>query len=436
MPIRRLSMIAFSHFILLVVTASAAPPTCDAPPQWFPPTNILTDPTASTNPTQNCDFHKWAWQEFLYLTTSVGGRPRFLDFPTDRDLLTPGTPPVAYDQIPIKPLVTLTPRINKSGDPKAFDDVFQAQSQGVALLDKSGRAVYYLVNVNPTYYNFVRTNHLYDPVTYAAASNTLNFPDGSVVIKSSWRIVPHNAPPTDAFSMLAKLSLVTLANGKVTISPLTRVERVALVGIHIVGVVQHHPEFVWSTFEHQNNAPELTGTDPTSPDPVSASNFTFYTAGTAARDCNKSNAHVLTFLDPNDIDGQRLKPLINVFRQFKQGGGNDDNRNNISALNGSVHTRLQATDPSSKWLHYDLIGSVWTTGNLVPDQFITVQDSIGSIRMSNTTMETTTQDQGNCFSCHDTRHVKQQGITLGGKNLNISHILRDNFIQSSELLRH
>ena len=30
----------------------------------------------------------------------------------------------------------------------------------------------------------------------------------------------------------------------------------ALVGIHIVGTVQNHPEFVWSTFEHILNAPD------------------------------------------------------------------------------------------------------------------------------------------------------------------------------------
>ena len=34
----------------------------------------------------------------------------------------------------------------------------------------------------------------------------------------------------------------------------TAIKQLALVGFHVVGTVQDHPEFVWATFEHVNNA--------------------------------------------------------------------------------------------------------------------------------------------------------------------------------------
>ena len=55
---------------------------------------------------------------------------------------------------------------------------------------------------------------------------------------------------------------------------------VALVGVHVVGVIHGHPEFVWGTFEQVNNAPDLPpGVSPKSGDPVSQQKFTFYKAG-------------------------------------------------------------------------------------------------------------------------------------------------------------
>src|SRR5690606_3498119 len=78
---------------LLVQPALAADPTCTAPAAWFPTT---PEPDGSQFPASpnNCDFHQWAYQTFLWLgepSSGSGGAP--LNFDTlanAQALLTPG----------------------------------------------------------------------------------------------------------------------------------------------------------------------------------------------------------------------------------------------------------------------------------------------------------------------------------------------------------
>ena len=90
---------------------------------------------------------------------------------------------------------------------------------------------------------------------------------------------------------------------------------------------------------------------------------------------------------------------------------------------------------------YDYGGAVWLGANdgLVPNS--TLQDlMVGSTALSNVTMETFTQkvlEQNNCFGCHNTmqRFPQQTGTgvkPLPGKNLNVSHILVNNYFQAAQ----
>jgi hypothetical protein len=210
---------------------------------------------------------------------------------------------------------------------------------------------------------------------------------------------------------------------------------VALVGLHVVGRLDGHPEFVWSTFEHVNNAPDLPpGVDPASPNPVSNRNWTFYANATPANQCNQPNAGSVAL---NSMT-QALTPATNVFRQFAFGGGNGDDRGNIESLNQSVRNSLIAE--KSLWANYMLVGGAWFfDGNaLAPGMDGTaIQPNVaGSVQISNSTMETFTQQPGgaanraNCFSCHNTkRDVTHQ---LPAKNLNLSHILMNGLVEREE----
>ena len=67
------------------VPATAQQAPCTAPATWFPHSQTPEQNAAAFpgNP-NNCDFHQFSWNAFLWLTQDVKGQPRFLRFPGGR----------------------------------------------------------------------------------------------------------------------------------------------------------------------------------------------------------------------------------------------------------------------------------------------------------------------------------------------------------------
>src|SRR4051812_3956313 len=80
--------------VLHVALWAAEEEDCKAPPEWFPKT---PKPTYSKpDPDSDCDFYKWAWQTFLYVTQSESDTevtPRFLTYQTPSNLFPPMSTP-------------------------------------------------------------------------------------------------------------------------------------------------------------------------------------------------------------------------------------------------------------------------------------------------------------------------------------------------------
>lgn len=436
---RIVTAVVASAFLSTATVAWAQ--TCSAPSTWFP--HASTPEPDSHSPTSSCEFHQWGWQTFLWLTqTTSPGRIRLLDLPMARDLFTPGRAPQPLtpqllEKLKQQPLI-LTPRVTKKVDPTTFEEIHQAGSRGL-LIDEKGRSIYYASHVNSVFYDFVRNNQYFLKEKYVAAPPATNFPVKSLELKSSWRIVPADEKADGFFTYTALIHPLTCKNGAnnctgtdvVVDTSRTEKVTVALVGIHIVGVVEDHPEFIWATFEHKNNAPDLpAGMLPNSPNPVSAQAWTFYAANTAAQDCNLGNAGTVAF----NATTNTLSPRTHIFRHFPFGGGSMEDTQNIQTLNQSVHTQL--APENSVWGNYFLVGGVWFAngGALVPglDGSSIQAHVVGSVRISNATMESFTQaTKKNCFACHHTG----AGGGLPAMNMNLSHILKDGLLERDELVR-
>src|SRR5437868_5136413 len=74
------SMILGGCFVLALEVGALPEPAwsqCDAPASWFP--HAVTPAPDNSNPgTDNCKFHQWSWQTFLWLTQTVDGDLRFI----------------------------------------------------------------------------------------------------------------------------------------------------------------------------------------------------------------------------------------------------------------------------------------------------------------------------------------------------------------------
>lgn len=412
-----------------VAAAGAGAQPCLAPPEWFPHSQ-----TPEPDPNQPfdsfCAFHQWAWQSFLWLTQTVdGGELRFETFPTVADVIAGRKPP--GDGGPLR----LAVRTQKTDAPhQALDEVTQADSLGV-LVDHRGRALYYSQQVNPAMFEEIVTLKWNDPAVLNEIPPDTEFQVGDVELKASWKIVE---PGTDASRFYVRPALVDrLAqgpDGTIVVdekAPPLEVE-VALVGLHVVGWVEGHPEAIWATFEHDDNAPDFAPEQsPTAP--VSDRDWTFYTAGTQAQDCNQVDTQDLE-LDPAT---QELTPVTQACRQFPHGmvAGTKDpndlqNLAAIESLNASVKSRLGSGDPSGNYFE---VGAIWTNGDLQPNNDQQAH-RIGSTLLNSAVIETFTQNvqsENNCFSCHNTLMYNPTDPSippLQGTNINLSHIILEAYV--------
>jgi hypothetical protein len=417
---------------------------CLAPSDWFMLPTKPYDFDRTPEPAVDCDFYHFAWQTFLYLTQPVGGgdnRARFLSFETPAHLFNiPGV----FGEPESTRKLTLTPRVLKPQQANSLDSIEQAISKGV-LIDRNGHPLFYGLHVNDAFAQFIRTNGYTDLDKLAAAPADQEFKIGCIELKSSWRIVEAGEDASKFYTTTALVPKLALKDGKIILDNAHPVDKnVALVGLHVVGRVKGHPEFVWATFEHMDNAPDLP-TGATGDTKVTTDDWTFCPKDTLKRFCNlnpvSSSTNPLRL-----IDGDRLilAPTTPVYREFPFGG--DDPRAIVS-LTTSVHEQLP--DSLGVWRNYELIGATWLdkpTGTDRPDPFkegvpFTREQEAGATFLSNTTMETYTQIAFNCFDCHDTRAVDPPQIPTGGavptapfpaKRLNVSHIITNAYFQGKQ----
>ncbi|WP_157660220.1 hypothetical protein [Burkholderia ubonensis] len=409
----------FSQFV------SAAPAVvCPAPDAWFASANV-PDPDSKIPPPPdknnlNCPFHQFSWNAFLWLTEPLkNGLPRFESF---------------YSDAAIDPTA-------KNPTEHVLDGVQQAESLGI-VVDQGGRAVYTNMYINDVYRNFAINNKLYTREGMKKASADQKFEIGAISLKAAWKIVGKNDDVSRFYTTTAKIKLLSKVGKSVNIQPNAQSVdvTVALVGFHIAWVAEGHPEAIWATFEHVDNAPDLSANQ-NKDQPVSTKSFTFYKAGTLPADCNQNNASQIQI----DENTQILTPVTQVCRQYKTGGGDISNIGDIELLNAEVQKRLK--EKNSVWQYYKEVGAVWLSGKpaptLRPNWSPNIDPSIvrGSSKLSNSVIETFTQkdiSKNQCFSCHNTMGLTNTtdfSLMLPGKDISTSHILLLKYLNAKQVKR-
>lgn len=438
---------------VFVIVAPYAYGQCEAPDEWF--VNAGTPPVSAdfkvNDENEECDFYKWGWQTFLSITQSDQNvtMPRFVTFKNSNDLFDHpsggkrqlfAAPSVAANPKHLLSLSVRTSGATGKGDISAIA-FEQAGSQGV-VIDQNHRALYYGIHLNDRFVKFIHDDlHLSNPAMIKDIDKTIEFVPGSLELKSAWRIVSDEELKPENFAKLNESFFVTKAvvpsliveNGKIKADPnRPREETVALVGLHVVGTIVNHPEFIWASFEHIGNSPVLKDQMLPSNQPVDAiHDYTFYRKGTEHGKSNKNP--VLSTTNPLklvDETKQTLDPIVDLFRQFNSGEGGVGEDEDLITLNPSVKRKLP--ESLKVWRNYQMIGAVWIKepGSFKEETKLD-GDSIlaGEKKLSNSVMETFTQlQQVNCFSCHDTQEETDFGKTLPGLRLKVSHVIRNAFL--------
>ncbi len=405
---------------------------CNCETDWFPHNQTPAPPEGigspfDTSSTTNCIFHQWSWQKFLWLTKPLpSGNPLF------RDSM------ILVDN-------QMTPVPSLSGVQLVLEDIGQAGSGGVLqsnpAFNSSNQSdtVYYSIFINSTLQRAADSlKNLIVANPKALANNNFTFPVGSLELKAAWIDVNALAAGTENSYYIS--DAILKPSGKKT--------KVALLGIHVVGVVINHPEFIWATFEHKNLAPVYNWKNTTTQDlpVVSADQKLFFKQGDTATWQNleypASSNNVFTIY-PFGI------PRIANDSFMLTSQSEPINFDNIQGLNACADAGL-----TDVWKNYFYNGSLWiNTDGLTPQQ---QADTIngeannlgnaapgsiarGSLAAFNITMETFAQDFSgipvhqmgtgdltNCFSCHGApANITINGTSYGASSpLYLSHIFR------------
>lgn len=398
-----------------------------------------TNDTANL-PTPDCNFHEWSWEAFVWATALVPGPngtsiPRFMTLPTEDDLLTPSND-----------AGTVHPRTLKLGARSLMHATANAapaeaagaivEADGNMLVSQNGYPVYASVHMNPSYFATAQKN-LISNGGYTSQPADSTFEVGAAVFKATWlRLDPGQKPPKGAYTTQAEVPVLETVSipGNVTIRPVPGkfvTVTVALVGLHVVGYTDNHPEFLWGTFEHVENSPE-TPDNTFSTSGSSPKHYTFYKAHTPYTNVNIAVTPPQLKLNAKT---QKLTPITNVVLENQTGGENQPNGvGNILTLNTQAETFLKnLKTPQSAFGSYKLVGTVWmlpNSYNLSSNQ----TNAVGSVNLANATAETFVQQAKNtpmsqvlnCFLCHNPTSYSFQTpppAKLPNRLIALSHVL-------------
>ncbi|MDQ3744085.1 MAG: hypothetical protein M3444_06870 [Acidobacteriota bacterium] len=354
----------------------------------------------------------------------------------------------------------------------------QGQADGAVLMAQNGSLVYYQIMVNDVYAyyetfvspgpfagsdKFLTTAPLLNQLKSYAIGHGLPgpepFPDPNalaVEIKTAW-VEAAGLPDSSYITMNARIPIYNKVNSKLWQRANNyKVVKMALVGMHVVGSAAGHPEMIWATFEHEDNAPNAkyrynskSGLKTVNPDFSKA--FLFCASNPPLGDLNKP--HMIMNDNPtgnpddiigfggwdispsNTIRGNAWGAVFGVTPNPAPGINSDaDSNSELISLNNSVRGMLDSADVRGKYI---LTGATWVINGAdftidSPGSFGTGNTQIvdgmavGTSQMANTTMETyqqalnTTTHQttfnkaaNNCFSCHE------------HSTTNVSHIFVD-----------
>jgi len=228
------------------------------------------------------------------------------------------------------------------------DDIQPTGADGtlpITLTDRNRNVVRFEIRMNRIAFDYIVARKLYNSIEQSKAKS-IDFPDGSMLIKASWREIESNES-SQYITTRADVCNKQMRN----CAPRT----MGLVGLHIMHKTKSAPQWIWSTFEQKDN---VDGMNPSFFDP----------------ECHNCAPNRQTFPGVrNQVVRTTPIPL------------------SASELNQQFDAELPAPIRN-----YVLISTQWPTSSGTPPTVFTVTPPI----LANTTMETFIQPTSSCMGCH------------------------------------
>lgn len=321
----------------------------------------------------------------------------------------------------------------------------QAGKIGAVLLTQKNSVLFYTTVVNDVYAWFltgvangaINTNNQFpttqsdlNQVTAYAAKYGVTLSDANALTleaKLSWVDASMVSNPSSYITAQAEVPVYNTSSPTSWPQASMKSATLALLGVHVVGTSNGHPEMIWSTFEHFNNTPNGTYQYVNTGGATTTVNQN--TNGpwllTASGSSGPFNVAHANYLSPPAITAQPNQTISGsdtlrgyAFGVAPTGVPNQNDatpaiaNTEVVSVNNSVLGQLKSGDIRA---NYYFVGSTWTFGGYAPTQpYPAISNpgpnpygaEIGTSYLTNSTMETYEQATAssastNCFSCHN-----------------------------------
>jgi hypothetical protein len=290
--------------------------------------------------------------------------------------------------------------------PLDLSDIGQASEGSPWLTAQSRIITLYERRMNQDEFDYIVNNRLFDATRQQTfvQSPGINLPDGtksplgSIETKAAWLELPDKAD-WPRFKIARADVCYPRRHGE-RCSVVRKNVVVGLVGLHIIHKTALGQQFIWATFEHRENCP-------TSDEVASGavkSRYTYFNAKCdPKRDYYKCSANANPVIykgaeTPNPLSA----PIQTVRTTAIPSRQNDD----VVDLNQFVWSQINAANPKSVYLNYELVNVLWSNQNTpiaagarTPLVAAELSPGLSQEPVANTTLETYVQNL-TCLTCH------------------------------------
>ncbi len=354
------------------------------------------------------DFDVFSWQSFIALnwpaaatgvadtSVSIGQKPGvptvWQTYKESRDIFLPdGSPPPPWGVDVPPPTVCGEqdlPVLNQIAKvPNNVLDESAEPFQTGPLIDQNGQYTRFEILTNEVMFNYISSNQLYSAAGQQAFGAEADFPSGTdsdvgaIMLKASWKVLGNHDDAAKFHT--AQAYVYNNPDEHAGVKAACKLQTVGLVGFHIGTKMKGNPQWIWSTFEHVDNAP-------TQGEPVSKQHYNYYKPDCS--DCAAVNTPPPRPWNPGNAYTQpsQVMRVAAITAPTK-------------ALNARYHAALEKLVPGSVWVNYELISTQW------PTDAGSKTDPTGvpaPMFLANTTLETYIQGEvrqtsSSCIQCHN-----------------------------------
>lgn len=266
------------------------------------------------------------------------------------------------------------------------------QATGQPLIDKNLNFALFEVHLNKDEVDYIVGDSL--TTIEGQKGKKIKFPSGSVKgatgaieIKASWKILEPGKDDTSKFYKRMAVIYVP-ASQSVNGKALYLKEMVGLVGMHILHKTTLFPFWVWTTFEHADNAPQQAQAA------TAGNNYSFFNP--ACTTCTYNTAPKPSA--GNKYLWQATKPYAALYATNNLYGTQAVETDTIYGPTETVNRkwRKALADMGSVFANYRLVGSQWSLVEDAPP-FDTIP---APTNLTNITLETYIQPSSCTMTCH------------------------------------